>query len=534
MPAAATATVPTPTAVAARPAARPRGRLGLLALLALLGHASCTGTIDHGALDAAGPPGDAGGDAGASAGDSGGDATPPGDGATGGDGPAASDGAVPDAAPPGPEVTATFTPTTAVFPNPERGFYGWAGSDFVTGLEVSSVQAAFAAGHRLVLALGKLDAYRTTDLPGAFLTSLGQSFAAVRAAGMKTTLLFSYDFTAGGNDATATQIARHLEQLAPVLAAHADVIPYMRAGFIGAWGEWHSSQNGNSCGYNSGTTPCDVAAANRLIVRDALLAHVPPSVQIGFRYPPDLMAWYPDPREQHRAGMHNDCFLAGPSDSGTYANQAQRDYAMALTEAAAFGGETCGNAETPLRDTCADILTEGADYHLAWLNINYYQGFITAWQNGGCFDEVTAFMGYRLQLDGVTHLESAPPDSVVTVKVDVRNVGWARTFGQDRPLVVVLRPAGGGAAITGASSTTLQSLPAQATASTRVDVPVLIPAGAAPGAYAVLAAAPDPSPALADDARFAVRFANADDAAAGQAWDATAGAFALGTTLTVE
>jgi hypothetical protein len=508
--------------------------LGVLAALAC--GAACGGTIDQRARDGTAPVlADGGGDAGA-----------PFDGATGGDGVAGADGVasldgsgandstiLPDAAPPGPEVSATFTTTTASFPNPERGFYGWSGGDFVTEYDAGSVQAAYDVGLRLVLALVKLDAYRTSDLSGSFLTGLGASFDAVRGAGMKTTPVFSYDFTAGGNDATATQIKRHLEQLAPVLAAHADVIPYMRAGFIGAWGEWHSSKNGNSCGYNSGSTSCDVADANRLIVRDALFANVPPSVQIGFRYPPDLMTWYPDPHEQHRAGMHNDCFLAGPSDTGTYQSQAERDYTAALTEDAAFGGETCENAETPLRSSCGDIVAEGARYHLAWLNNNYAPTFIDRWRTDGCYDEVSATIGFRLQLDAVRHLEAAPRDSVVTVNVDLRNVGWARMYGQDRPLVVVLRQAGG-TTLTGVSTSALQTLPAQASTSTRLAVPVIIPAGAAVGVYAVHLGAPDPSPALAGDGRFAVRFANADVAASGQAWDATAGAFATGTTLTVE
>jgi hypothetical protein len=513
--------------------------------LAVLG-LGCHGTIQEVAGADAAVGREAGGEAGVPAGDGGAapdaafDGAAACDGAAAGDDAAAggdagkADGGAHDAAPSGAEVSVTLTASSTPFPNPERGLYGWAGSDFVAALDTGSLQAAFASGLRLVLAKVQLDAYRTTDLPSSWLTDLGESFDAVRAAGLKTTLLFSYDFSAGGNDATATQIARHLEQLAPVLAAHVDVIPYMRAGFIGAWGEWHSSQNGNSCGYNSGTTPCDVADANRLIVRDALLAYVPPAVQIGFRYPADLVTWYPDPHQQRRAGMHNDCFLAGPSDTGTYQSQAQRDYVMALTEDAAFGGENCNNGETPLRTSCADILTEGRAYHVAWLNGSDWSGFMTAWQNGGCYDEVTAAMGYRLRLDAVSHLETAPRGSVVTVKVDLRNEGWARMFGQDRPLVVLLRPTAGGAAIVGASLTVLQALPAQATTATRVEVPVTIPADATAGTYAVLVAAPDPSPALAGDVRFAVRFANADDAAAGQAWDAAAGAFAVGTTLTVE
>jgi len=449
------------------------------------------------------------------------DDTGPGDGSLAGDEPTV------------PEVSVAFQPTPAFFPNPERGFYGWSGGDFVTSFDAGSVQADFANGLRLVLALVMLADYRTTDLPASFLAALGQRFDEVRAAGMKTTLLFAYDFTAAGNDTTAQQIARHLDQLAPVLAEHADIIPYMRAGFIGAWGEWHSSQSGNSCGYHSGTTPCDTADANRLIVRDALLANVPATTQVAFRYPVDLMKWYPDPHQQERAGMHNDCFLAGPTDTGTYPDQAARDYAMALTENASFGGETCQNADTPLRSSCDDILAEGPAYHLAWLNNNYAPAFLDRWRADGCYDQVAAFMGYRLQIDRVTHPVNTIRASVVTVNVDLRNVGWARMFGQPRPIVVTLRPLGGGPAYTGASPVTLQSLPAQSTTSTRLTVAVAIPASATVDDYEVLVSAPDPSQRLAGDTRFAVRFANADVPSIGQVWDGTAATFSTGTTVSV-
>jgi Domain of unknown function (DUF4874) len=189
-------------------------------------------------------------------------------------------------APSVPLTTTTFSSTTADFANPERGFYGWAGNDFVTQYDAGSVQAAYAAGQRLAFAKVELDKYRSSDLPDAWLTQLGNSFAEVRKAGMKVTLLFSYDFSAGGQDASAALIKRHIEQLRPILAANADLIPYMRAGFIGAWGEWHSSQSGNSCGYNApATVTCTQADANRLLVRDALLANMPATTQIGFRYP---------------------------------------------------------------------------------------------------------------------------------------------------------------------------------------------------------------------------------------------------------
>jgi Domain of unknown function (DUF4832)/Domain of unknown function (DUF4874) len=397
------------------------------------------------------------------------------------------------------------------------------------------VQAAYNAGHRLAFAKVELNNYRTADLPAAWLTQLGNSFAEIRKAGMKTTLLFSYDFSAGGQDASTAQIKRHTEQLRPVLAANADLIPFMRAGFIGAWGEWHSSQSGNSCGYNApATATCAQADANRAIIRDALLANMPATTQIGFRYPPDLQKWYPSPTQQSRAGLHNDCFLAGPTDSGTFEDATSRPYAKALTDQTAYGGETCENAGTPVRSTCPDILKEGAEYHLAWLNINYAPSVINQWKAEGCFTEVSRSMGYRLQLDAASHAPEASAGQTVAVSVDLRNVGWARIF-STRKLVATFKHASTGATFSAsAAANSLQTLPSQATTSTRQTITLAVPAGTAKGSYTLHLGAPDVHTATANDPRFAVRFANADDSAKGQAWDTASGMFKVGTVLTVK
>ncbi|MGN6527584.1 MAG: DUF4832 domain-containing protein [Burkholderiaceae bacterium] len=434
-------------------------------------------------------------------------------------------------APPG-TTTATFVASSADYPNPDRGFYGSAGDDFVAGFDPASVQSVYASGRRLLIASVSLAAFRTGDLSAAFLSALGDRFAAVRSAGMKTTLLFAYDFSGSGVDASATRIARHLEQLQPVLAANADVIPYMRAGFIGAWGEWHSSQSGNSCDEGSAPTSCAAAAANRAIVRDALLRNVPPTTQIDFRYPADLQAWYPDGDAPAQVGMDDDCFLAGPSDTGTYTQPGQRAYAQLLTRQGSFGGETCENAETPIRGTCADILSEGALYHLAWLNGDYAPSVVDGWKNAGCYDQVSASMGYRIQLDRVSNAPTVARGGTLAVHVDLRNVGWARMF-VARALVVTIRRRDTGETLA-AGAGNLATLAPQATASTRIVVQLPIPAGAATGLYDVFASAPDAFAATQDDVRFSVRFANADQPAAGQSWDASTARLSTGTTVTVQ
>ena len=423
--------------------------------------------------------------------------------------------------------------TNAEFASPERGFYGWSGSDFVTQYDAGSVRAAAASGQSLVLAKVELQNYRNADLPATWLTQLGSSFAKVRAAGMKTTLVFSYDFTEGGRDASAQQIRRHTEQLKPVLAEYADVIPFMRAGFIGAWGEWHSSQAGNSCGYNAlPNTTCTEADANRIIIRDALLANMPATTQIGFRYPADLQKWYPNASQQKRAGLHNDCFLAGPSDSGTFEASTSRPYAKTLTDQTAYGGETCENAGTPVRSSCPDILKEGAEYHLAWLSADYAPSVLNRWKSEGCYSEVSRSMGYRLQLDAASHAQEAAAGQSVAVEVDLRNVGWSRIFSA-RKLVATFVNNATSERFSSADGN-LQNLSPQAMASTRQIINVPVPASAAKGSYTLHLSAPDVFAATASDARFAVRFANADDASKGQAWIAASGLFKMGTQLTVK
>ena len=428
-------------------------------------------------------------------------------------------------------TSATFAGTTEDIPNPDRGFYGWSGTDFVDSFEPASVQVAFANGQRLVLARVSLAAYRHASLPASFLSTLDARFAAVRSAGMKVTLLFAYDFSGSGADASPSRIRHHLEQLKPVLAANADVIPFMRAGFIGAWGEWHSSRSGNSCGHNSGSTSCSTANIHRAIVRDALLANVPATTQIAFRYPSDLQLWYPSAKRPSHVGAHNDCFLAGPTDSGTYVSASARAYMQEFSQHTAFGGETCDDAETPVRSSCPDILSEGPQYHLAWLNSTYARSVLDTWRKAGCYATVASRMGYRIQLDRVAHDAVAVRGTHVAVAVDLRNVGWSRMF-VSRALIVTLRDRATGATMT-ASAGDLSRLPSQANASTRITVNVPVPPSAAPGSYDVLLSAPDAFSKTRGDARFAVRFANAEQPDRGQTWNPTGATLSAGTVLRI-
>ena len=433
----------------------------------------------------------------------------------------------------------TFRATDDEIANPERGMYVWAADDLGAWTRAQA-DAQFAAGYRIVYAPVRLDRYADDALPTNLLDAVSEGFATARRAGLKVIPRFIYNYPGGetgyqaARDAPLERVLGHIGQLKPVLAANADVIAYLQAGFVGAWGEWHTSSN-------QLTLP-----ASRTRIRDALLAALPADRFLQLRYPPHLMAWAPqaprwrDGSSASRIGVHNDCFMASNTDVGTYSEDAatrrrERDYVAALSSVTPFGGETCNPADavdpTP-RGNCDDILREGRQFGLTYLNDTYYRKlFHTRWKAQGCLAEVRRTMGYRFELVTLRHSPAVAAGRSGELALTLRNRGWARAF-NPRGVQLLLRHRTTGAVvrIALASIDPRSWLPGETSeASARFGVPD----GTPTGAYDVLLALPDGAASLAGDVRYSVRPANADDAARSQGWEAALGAFRTGTTLSV-
>src|SRR6185503_20934424 len=79
------------------------------------------------------------------------------------------------------------------------------------------------------------------------LDGLDSNFSDIRDAGVKAIIRFAYNegpYPDSEPDASKAMILRHIEQLTPLLQKNADIIAWLEAGFIGAWGEWHTSTHG--------------------------------------------------------------------------------------------------------------------------------------------------------------------------------------------------------------------------------------------------------------------------------------------------
>ncbi|MBS7808481.1 DUF4832 domain-containing protein [Variovorax sp. PCZ-1] len=418
----------------------------------------------------------------------------------------------------------SFQATQALLDNPERGFYSYA-SDLSVISDSFLMQTA-SKGHRLIYTPNDLSAWRDTALPQSYLDGLNAGFAKVRKAGLKIVLRFAYNYPSNetdylnAKDASLSQIQSHLAQLAPVISSNQDVIAIWQAGFIGAWGEWHTSSNGLT------------SAANKLQVRDALLAVLPNDRTLQVRYPGDLLAWFPTPPSpaelqqsilpvRARIGMHNDCFLASHDDVGTYFPSAQssqlRAHVQSTSNVAAFGGETClPPVLNQARMSCSDILAEGTSYGLSYLNRDYHLPFFNKWAAEGCMDEVTRKIGYRIELQNLEHSTSVARGSAISFALTLRNTGWARLM-NDRPLVIRIETAQGQVVHTETvSARTLRMLGAGQ--SQRVQMNGVVPSSVAAGRYRLTVAAPDAATTLAANPIYAIRFANADQGTE-QYWD---------------
>jgi hypothetical protein len=444
----------------------------------------------------------------------------------------------------GASVTKNFTTTTTEFPNPERGWYR-GGSNvspyfYINDFDSGTLGNAYSAGSRTVIGVLYLGDYVTTaTIPGAFITAMNAKFALLRSLGLKVILRPAYNYSSGGAEASqaimvgTTQNPGHIGQLSGLFHANADVIAYIQGGFIGYWGEWHS-------------TACANSSTCRTAVFTALLAAKHPRTFLQIRYPKYVIQRYATALSaaqaytgsaQSMVSAHNDCFMSDNTDVGTFSSSnlsvvtnTERAYTAAITQFAPYGGETCSGF-SPTRMACSDILSEGPAYHLTYLNRNFYTAFHNSWTSGGCFAQVERSIGYRIQIDQVRTVDTVTHGNPLAVQVDLRNIGWSRHH-QARRVTMTLKHTGG-AEIVCSSAADLRVLPPTATASTTFPISCPIPAGATTGSYALMLSADDVWPTTAGNAKYSVRWANADNSGAGQAWDATNGWFDSGVDVTV-
>jgi hypothetical protein len=381
------------------------------------------------------------------------------------------------------------------FPNPERGFYitmSTRAGHFIP-LNADSLKllvtgprkygsARYAVYPTLLQRSYILDTFISKPLSQAFLDDFDHDMNAARDAGIKLILRFSYNNkTKTGDcpdiykicppygDALKSIVLRHIAQLAPLFKKHADIIAVLQEGFIGIWGENFYTDYFGDPGKNGPGRVMDSSWNDRNDVLHALLKALPPDRMVQVRTPQIKQKYVGGPEagistpaltlknafsasDAARIGYHNDCFLSGPDDYGTYydygsSNTPQKEANLPLrkflgddSRYVPVGAETCDDAYSPQND-CAPSGHAEADIaavHLSFLNSEYNNDVNNDWDSLGCIDNIKKRLGYRFVLRSAKFPAHATPGGAFTFTIKLDNVGYASPY-NPRPVQLILK-----------------------------------------------------------------------------------------------
>ena len=316
-----------------------------------------------------------------------------------------------------------------IFPNPERGF--------IHNLEVHSegsplnptmLAALKNEDVSMILRLYYLENFKDKPISDAELTLIKSDMQKLRDAGVKCVLRFAYTDDMNGTDAPFLIISQHLDQLKPIFEENKDVIAFVQAGLIGAWGEWHSSSNGLA------------TVENERKVLDKLLNVLPSEIMIQVRTPGQKQQIFNTTvpvsstiaytsEKLARVGHHNDCFMASADDYGTYTNvQADKEYISNEGLFVPTGGETCPPDPPGSTPTCQVATSTMKQLRWTYLNLDWYKPTIDSWKAAGCFDELQRNLGYRLALETANFPDKVALNQDMIINIKITNKGYAPLY----------------------------------------------------------------------------------------------------------
>lgn len=372
------------------------------------------------------------------------------------------------------------------------------------------------------------------DLSPQILAQLAAGLAQIRQAGLKVVLNFTYNWpctassgaappncVGASGDAPMSVILQHMQLLSQVILPNADVVAGLHAGFLGQWGEWHSSTWGND----------NTDAHNQFL--DQFINLFGKSINLQVRYPYiilDYAQYRFDSRSPQMArrlplGLHDDEFGSNSGDGGTFL-PATYPGAIAYTNCELI--ETAGiaaQANTLTAEMTApytsdtlcsesyprgDFLEFARRSALTSLHLGFPPEAWQQWDGSHRYHHILRSIGPHLSLDSAVIVELAQQ---LLLLVTINNTGSA-AIARSRPLWLIVQRNGqtvlqqaGGADLTGATPL----------APWTVEIS-LGNALAEPGDYALYLFAPDPK--LPGDARYALRFENVGVPVLESGWNA--------------
>ncbi len=353
--------------------------------------------------------------------------------------------------------TITYQESNEDFANPERGFMKQSSIYPDQVFDANKVRRQDPADS-LVWIYFRLDNYRDKIIDQNGLANIRLTYQTARDKGLKLVIRFIYNWGPGWTndpnlanpDAPIELVRQHLEQLRSIIYENADVTATMQAGFVGHWGEWHSTKHLHPLEY-------------RKEIVDTLLDILPKDRMLQLRYPRYKEIFYQGPLTESvafsqsnasRIGHHNDCFLRDNDDTtyrsttgqlpkhhSTYCDGQNeitcwQEFVAQEGQYTPIGGETC--QYNPPRSDCANAIGEMAMLHWSFINNDYQPEVLNSWVNNGCMPEIRRRLGYRLILNQAIIPQVIQPGELLNFEINLKNAGFASMYNPRSVYLVLL------------------------------------------------------------------------------------------------
>ena len=353
------------------------------------------------------------------------------------------------------------------FANPDRGFYKpinikLAGNSFILPNTDIQEECNEAIKNNLQILhlridIGELSGNLNSDKKDKNLTSkqinsLNSVFNIIRQNNLDAIVRFAYSFdgTTGAEPKSFNTIIKHIKRLSSFFYKNKDVILIEEAGFIGPWGEMHSSA------YEGDKYCKDVIST--------MLNYTPAEIKINVRTPHFYKITVGDLNNtQTRLGIYNDGYLGSATDRGTFNNEISRDDFVKWMEVHGkytyYGGETSKLDSTDSHYTQEDEKYSNGDFavseaqktHLTYLNSEYDENIIdNKWKkttysnseseyNGETYYKyIQDHMGYRFVVRDSYITSSEDKGNIAGAKIKIENVGFGNIM-KNKDVSVILR-----------------------------------------------------------------------------------------------
>lgn len=255
-------------------------------------------------------------------------------------------------------------------------------------------------------------------------------------------------------------ILEHMEQIGPLLSEHKDIIFTLQGLFIGNWGEMN------------GTEYLEIDQLKKLA--DTLADSTDDDMFLAVRMPMQwrMITGIADPEEvtaydgslAARLGLFNDGMLGSYSDYGTYGNHTKEkdgyltywnreeelEFQDTLCGMVPIGGEVI--VDNPYNDL-ENAVSDMKRMHVTYINRDYDRNVFDKWaettvSENGCFDGMDGLsyierhLGYRLLIDDTSMNYDFAKD-ILTIKVNMQNVGFAPVYKEACARIILRDEAGG-------------------------------------------------------------------------------------------